>query len=923
VTIQAATWTAASLLQHLSLQTAGTSASVNGDIQQQTTDALNTTPLNQSTSDVHILMLKDQLEGGGMMHAVLEIRDEQFSQIKDFLTQIRDVAVAQSNLNETDAGWDVLARQRQDLEQALSAFIGSQIHADELDLNANLAPGTVDNSFFNVVDIFNDPDTQRDLAGQVAAIEVDFQHLLSQTHDSANCPHCSGGGAATTDGAGVEIPYALNPTNTTNVTGATLSGASGSSQIEPIRMTNKWDLSSGELLTYSYYTGSVPYDPAYNANSGTPGTPSSVDSHGAGNSAVLDQAFAAWDKAAEFEFSKITESGTTVGEMRVAFTNRSSSAAAFAYGPSNSTAGGDVYFETEDIDIAGTDFASSGVGSAGYNYFAALHEIGHALGLSHPFDGGSATGATLPLAEDNQRNSVMSYVQLDRNYALDLTGGTSANSQRIYASTPMLYDIRAMEYLYGAETTSDGDNNYQFANNAQLLMTIADVDGTDTFDASLQTRSSIINLAPGTLSSVGIYTKQQQIDYWVGQGWQRQSIEGFIATLDTQASAAQGASQGTTRTALYTGEDNVAIAHNALIENAVGGTADDTITGNYLGNRITGGGGNDTIDGGTGEDIAIFQGDASQYTITTVGGVTTVADQVANRDGTDSLTNIEHIQFSTSTPVAGRAITSAVTASDLRAANLTFDIAVDGGTAVSVSVTGADYTASSLNIYASDIEAAINLALTNAGQTGRVTVAVNSPLTITSQTTGAASSVALTNLSADMAASLGTVTSEAGVNAGGAVYYNIVSGQTTTTAPAGTAGPTPTGNTTTTGGNTTTNPPPSGTGGGGGSGGSSLADISLLTAASAAEAVEILDRALSQVDSSRARLGSVINRLEYAIANLSSQSRNTEIAAGRITDADFAKETSKLVKEQILQQAAQQAMAMSYRGMQTTLKLVS
>ena len=49
---------------------------------------------------------------------------------------------------------------------------------------------------------------------------------------------------------------------------------------------------------------------------------------------------------------------------------------------------GDIWFETEDIDITGNDFSTDGVDTAGFNYYAALHEIGHALGLSHPFDTG-------------------------------------------------------------------------------------------------------------------------------------------------------------------------------------------------------------------------------------------------------------------------------------------------------------------------------------------------------------------------------------------------------------------------------------------------------------------------------------------------------------------------------------------------------
>ena len=59
------------------------------------------------------------------------------------------------------------------------------------------------------------------------------------------------------------------------------------------------------------------------------------------------------------------------------------------------------------------------------------------MGLSHPFDAGddqSNGDDALPLSKDSMRNTVMTYVQLDKNFVMQFDGGgTSAPSYRIYA----------------------------------------------------------------------------------------------------------------------------------------------------------------------------------------------------------------------------------------------------------------------------------------------------------------------------------------------------------------------------------------------------------------------------------------------------------------------------------------------------------
>jgi Ca2+-binding RTX toxin-like protein len=77
-----------------------------------------------------------------------------------------------------------------------------------------------------------------------------------------------------------------------------------------------------------------------------------------------------------------------------------------------------------------------------------------------------------------------------------------------------------------------------------------------------------------------------------------------------------------------------------------GGSGDDFIYGHGNDDTLVGGSGNDSIDGGAGSDIAVFSGARSDYTIAIVAGVITVTDnRGALGDGTDSLVNVEALQF--------------------------------------------------------------------------------------------------------------------------------------------------------------------------------------------------------------------------------------------------------------------------------------
>ena len=105
-------------------------------------------------------------------------------------------------------------------------------------------------------------------------------------------------------------------------------------------------------------------------------------------------------------------------------------------------------------------------------------------------------------------------------------------------------------------------------------------------------------------------------------------------------------------------------------------------------------------------------------------------------------------------------------------------------------------------------------------------------------------------------------------------------------------------------------------------GGKSMSGLSVTSASAANAALDTIDVAIDTVNSIRGDLGALQNRLEYTINNLSSISNATTGARGRILDADFAKETSELTKNQILTQAATSMLAQANQSKQGILALL-
>ena len=101
-----------------------------------------------------------------------------------------------------------------------------------------------------------------------------------------------------------------------------------------------------------------------------------------------------------------------------------------------------------------------------------------------------------------------------------------------------------------------------------------------------------------------------------------------------------------------------------------------------------------------------------------------------------------------------------------------------------------------------------------------------------------------------------------------------------------------------------------------------VANVDLTTEADAKRSIEVLDKALGEMNANQANLGALQNRMQYTINNLTQAAMNIEMARGRIVDADFATETTVLAKHQILAQAATSMLAQANQSKQSVLSLL-
>ena len=104
--------------------------------------------------------------------------------------------------------------------------------------------------------------------------------------------------------------------------------------------------------------------------------------------------------------------------------------------------------------------------------------------------------------------------------------------------------------------------------------------------------------------------------------------------------------------------------------------------------------------------------------------------------------------------------------------------------------------------------------------------------------------------------------------------------------------------------------------------GQSTSALLIDTQNNAQAAIATIDTALGKVNSQRAELGAVSNRMDSTISNMTNMTVNLAGGKSRIEDADFAAETAQLTKSQILQQAATSMLAQANASKQSVLSLL-
>lgn len=387
--------------------------------------------------------------------------------------------------------------------------------------------------------------------------------------------------------------------------------ATGTQTTDGLFFGTAWD----GPITYAFPTASSDY-----SYTGEPtnvfGTVSTLQQNAA--KFALDTAFgtAANDGFSVEGFTNVTISGGSNTTATLRFAETDGSGTAHAYFPTTAAVGGDVWF--------GRSFDYRSPVAGNYAWATMLHEIGHALGLKHGHEAEFGFPA-LPSNTDSMEYSIMTYRS-------NVGGHTNyyANEEFGYAQSYMMYDIAALQEMYGADfSTNSGNTVYKWNPNSgdtlvngqvaidaggnRIFATTWDGGGTDTYDLSAYTTSLSIDLRPGfhsKFSAAQLAKLSFETDAFArGNIFNALLFDGDLRSLIENAKGGSGSdtirgNQGANGLVGNNGNDKLyGFAGNDKLD---GGAGNDTLDGSTGNDALTGGAGADTLIGGSGVDTASY-----------------------------------------------------------------------------------------------------------------------------------------------------------------------------------------------------------------------------------------------------------------------------------------------------------------------------
>jgi serralysin len=264
-------------------------------------------------------------------------------------------------------------------------------------------------------------------------------------------------------------------------------------------------------------------------------------------------------------------------------------------------------------------WTSTTLAAGGTAYTTLIHEMGHVLGLAHPQDdfGGSEVMEGVDEAFDSYGSALLNqgvFTMMSYNDGWPTGGGAPSSYTSGYEASPMALDIAVLQQKYGAVASHTGDDVYVLDSGAMAngFAAIWDTGGIDSIVASGSGSPALIDLRPATLlNSVG------------GGGY-----------VSHQSNFRAG----------------FTIAAGVTIENAAGGSGNDTLIGNEADNVLTGGAGNDSLTGNGGVDLLYGGAGDDTYTVDRPADLT-FEDAAAGTDtvrasaGVYLFANVENLQL--------------------------------------------------------------------------------------------------------------------------------------------------------------------------------------------------------------------------------------------------------------------------------------